>query len=148
MVVLVIIAAILSISVFINQNAEIQVNFIQKPVQYTQISYNTIKGDHSIEKWYQRYYQKKGIHFIEHGGHTYILISAGQRPTGGYMLLLNDMRHISAGAVYVTAKVNHPSTNRRVTQALTYPHLLIKTDDPCVIRVEGCINEAENGTQT
>jgi len=142
---LIVIIVTLSVSTFANQNTKGHGNPIQRPVQYTQMSYNTIKANPCIERWYQKYYPIKGIHFRQYGADTYILISGGKELTGGYALMLNDVRHISRGTVYVTASEKHSSGNRIVTQTSTYPHLLIKTDDPCIIRVEGVINEPRSG---
>lgn len=139
-IILIVIAALLSTNVFNKQSIYGHVNYIQQPVRYTQISYKTIEATHYIARWYQKYRQKEGIHYRTYKGDIYILISAGQRPTDGYRAILSDVRRISRGAIYIRAGVMQPSCNKIVVQDLTYPHLLIKIDDPRIIRVEGTIN--------
>lgn len=124
---------------FSKQVMNVETSSVQRPVQYSQISYETISRNPGLERWYQRNYQRMGIHSRRHRGATYVLLSAGQRPTGGYSVVLRDIRRISRGGVFITASVVPPSPGTVVTQALTYPHLLIRIDEPRITRVEGNI---------
>lgn len=136
---------LLSVSVFAQQSANVQINPTQRPVRYTQISYETIRRNPNLVRWYQRNYQRQGIHFRKFRGDMYVLISAGQKPTGGYTLIIRNIRRTSRGTVFIRARLIPPAPNMIVTQALTYPHLLIKIDDPRITRVEGVINQPRRG---
>lgn len=112
-----------------------------RPLRYTTISYENIRGVRGLEVWYQRHYQRQGVYSRRFRGTTYVLISGGQRPTGGYRIALSDIRRTQRDTVFITARVVPPPRNMIVTQAITYPNLLIRIDDPYIRRVEGRVGE-------
>ena len=139
-IVLIAVIVLLSTNVFTKQHTNQHVNPINEPVQYTQISYDDIEGIPYISKWYQKNYKKEGLHFGTYKEKVYILISAGERPTNGYSIILSELKRISRGAIYISAGVMSPSSRKKVTQAVTYPNMLIKINDSRIIRTEGTIN--------
>jgi len=116
--------------------------------QLGQLSYDIIElSSPEFEKlctgefnnWYSKNYKIKGAYSFSQGNYTYLLVCAGEKPTGGYFLkdlvLLGKEKEIS-----VKVKLRVPAKDEFVTQALSYPHLLAKiTQDsrkPVLERIE------------
>lgn len=129
------------------QTAGSHVRITEQPVQYSQISYEAIAGIPYIAKWYQRNCQKEGIHYGWYKEDVYILVSGGKRPTNGYKIILNQIKRLSRGALYITAGVMPPKHQEMAAHTLTYPCLLLKIDDSRIIRLEGSVNELTNNDQ-
>lgn len=81
----------------------------------------------NLKDWYEKSYQEFGYHFTsDDKGNRYVLISAGEKPTGGYELILESVEEDEEKVTFV-AKLESPNEDQMVTEALTYPHLLIKS---------------------
>lgn len=78
-----------------------------------------------VKEWYDGTYPQGGLFSRTHEGQRYILLSAGERPTGGYAIEDFSLTG-TASTIEVRAKLVSPGPNQAVTQALTYPHLLVK----------------------
>lgn len=69
----------------------------------------------------------------EHRGYYYseeeqiLMIFMGMRPTGGYSLLLADIE-AKEGTLHLVTSEKSPGPNDMVTQALTYPMLVLKLE--------------------
>lgn len=61
------------------------------------------------------------------GNNLYIAIGYGERPTGGYSISVNDL-YLGENAIHITTNLIGPSKDETVTQALTYPYIVIKTE--------------------
>jgi len=85
-------------------------------------------NDPILEEWYEKSYKEFGYHFTsDDKGNRYLVISAGERPTGGYGLVLNSVVE-GTDKVTIVAELKYPQKGQMVTQVLTYPHLLIKAN--------------------
>ncbi|MFZ5753768.1 MAG: protease complex subunit PrcB family protein, partial [Bacillota bacterium] len=75
-------------------------------------------------QWYEKNYKVVGLHAFSLGTERYLLLSVGEKPTGGYYIenvtLLGKEKEIE-----VKAKLHSPQPGQNVTEALTYPHILI-----------------------
>lgn len=82
--------------------------------------------DEKLLDWYNSSYKKRGSHSTSgENGYKYLIISGGEQPTGGYsMELVGNEKNNNSLIFY--AKLNAPQKGQIVTQALTYPHLLIR----------------------
>jgi len=109
------------------------------PAEYKEISLNDIPED--LAKWVDANRMSPGIRFKTVDDKTYIQISAGEKPTGGYSIELESVTKISDGSIYITAKVIRPSPDMMVTQALTYPYILIVVEGEEIWKVDGSIND-------
>jgi len=81
-----------------------------------------------LEEWYQDNYKKEGLHTTNLDGSTYLLVSAGEKPTGGYViekLVLTGTDQV----INVRASLRVPGKDEMVTQALTYPSILVKIQE-------------------
>ncbi len=56
----------------------------------------------------------------------YIVVGYGEQPTGGYSITVNEV-YLTDDAIVVDTNLVGPSENEQVTNALTYPYVVIKT---------------------
>ncbi|HEX3029067.1 MAG TPA: protease complex subunit PrcB family protein [Clostridia bacterium] len=138
---------LLSTSVFAQQGVQFQSGYDQRPLRYSQISYESIRRIPNLARWYQRNYKEEGIHYRKYRGDMYVIVSAGKKPTGGYTLLIRNIRRRGRDTAFVRARLIPPAPNMIVTQVITYPHLLIKIEDRRITRVDGVINERTRGQE-
>lgn len=82
------------------------------------------KTNRELNKWYSQNYQVKGIYKMNSQGRTYILVSAGQRTTGGYNMEIVDLT-ANDTVITIATKLNEPQPDQMTTMVITYPHLLI-----------------------
>ncbi len=78
--------------------------------------------------------RKQGGHQVVHTDDaTYVVIGAGQRPTGGYTLAVDSVQQGEDGSLVVRVHENKPSPGAMRTQVITYPTVVIslpKTSQP------------------
>ena len=63
------------------------------------------------------------------GNNTYVFISLGERPTGGYAVKITNVK-IANGTVVISYKEVKPPKDAVVTQQLTYPWVVLKVVSP------------------
>lgn len=95
-----------------------------------EFDYELIEEDDLTEKalieWYELNKDKYGSYiYSEDEFEKYLLISAGERPTGGYSLSIVDVSK-SDNVITFRVVLDEPSPDEMVTEALTYPNLLIE----------------------
>ncbi len=81
-----------------------------------------------VIRWYEENYKKMGSHTIsmdELKGYKYLLISAGEKSTGGYSIEIVDVTEEQRSISFDTS-LKEPKEDEAVTMALTYPNLLLK----------------------
>lgn len=81
--------------------------------------------DSSLEEWYNKNNNKEGVTSFDFKEHKYILVGAGEKPTGGYSVEVTSVVG-KEDSILVNAKVNSPKADEMVTEALTYPSTLIR----------------------
>lgn len=59
---------------------------------------------------------------------NFIFIGLGEKPTGGYDLAVEEIER-EDDVIKITILEYQPKTNDMVTQALTYPYIVIKVED-------------------
>lgn len=64
-----------------------------------------------------------------HNGKLYLLVTYGEKPTGGYLVEITDITERD-DHLEVTINFTDPAEDEMVTQALTYPYELVVIDDP------------------
>lgn len=95
---------------------------------------------HFVKQKLAKIKDKGGVLSCSDKQYTYILLAAGERPTGGYDIHIvsadivtnNDQPHIQ-----VIAKEKRPAPTAVVTQALTYPtsvYRISRTDLPIQVQ--------------
>lgn len=76
-------------------------------------------------QWYSDSYQTEGVESFKTEEAMYILLSAGEKSTGGYSIE-NVAVSGSQDSIQVTADLHVPASGSPVTQAITYPNILLK----------------------
>lgn len=93
------------------------------------------QGD--FQKWYDDNHKEAGLHAKTIDKSTYIIISAGEKPTGGYNIEEISLKGTQK-EIEVQASLKQPAKGENVTYALTYPHVLIKiVKDPRELVLKG-----------
>lgn len=78
-----------------------------------------------IRAWYDKNYKLIGLHSISKGRDQFLLLSAGEKKTGGYAI--EGLRITGKEKeIEVKASVKAPSSGALVTQVISYPHILIR----------------------
>ncbi len=108
-----------------------------QPVGYQVVSPQQIYEDEDLYSWYESNRKTKGFHIISADGETYVLVSAGEKPTGGYSLDVRGVYLEESQTLLVKADVNSPAPDMMVIQVLTYPGLLIRIDKEGSFEVKG-----------
>lgn len=80
-----------------------------------------------IKEWIKEKAQEEYSGFKAIENSTYVLVSMGQRNTGGYKVNLTDIKETEE-KLFINAEYTHPAPKQFVSQVLTYPVLLVKID--------------------
>lgn len=107
-------------------------------VQFQTEDINTL--DETLQQWVERSLSVELGQSMNHNGKTYILVTRGMKPTGGYSVDVESITR-DGDEIVVTVKYTDPDPDSMVTQAITHPYTLIsmeETGQP--IRFEG-LNE-------
>lgn len=74
--------------------------------------------------------RKNGGHTIVRAkGKSYVVIGAGQRPTGGYQLVTDQVKRTGPHGYTVSVHVKAPAPGSMKTQVISYPTLVIALPD-------------------
>ncbi len=106
-------------------------------VQYEVINPETLK-DKAISQWYEDSYWRNAAHSVNHiDGYEYVLIGAGEVPTGGYSVSITKAQKEDETIVFY-ANLMPPAQGAPVTQAITYPHILVRfpTKEAITVKAE------------
>jgi hypothetical protein len=106
-------------------------------IDYEIINPSEISENEVLSKWYKNNYKKKGIYSLTDEKRQYVLVAAGEKNTGGYMVEIDNVLKTSNTA-YVYARLISPERGR--TMAITYPNVLIKFNKNGIVTVEGEIS--------
>ena len=106
-------------------NTKSDINPVEKPLDFSKIAIEDIKEEKELMSWYGQHYKAKGVYQKTVGNKLYVLISAGERATGGYSIEVNSATLINTETVYVSVEVKQPAKGSIVTQAITYPYVLL-----------------------
>lgn len=104
------------------QNANIKMG----ELEYETLDASELK-DNDVQTWYEENYKKEGISSLDIDQYKYVLVSAGEKPTGGYSVEITSIEG-KEEKIVVDAKLNVPSKGEMVTEALSYPNVIVKID--------------------
>jgi len=82
-----------------------------------------------VQAWIDAAINDFGGQTLVHEGILYLLVTYGEKPTGGYDVEITGITE-EEGKLVVTANFTEPGEDEMVTQALTYPYDLAMLDDP------------------
>lgn len=106
-------------------------------VKYEEITFDHIKYNETLVKWFDDNYKKEGINHIKVGNYIYILIGAGEKLTGGYNINIDDVYMSSVDTLTIKAKVVPPASGSSVIMAITYPFKFIRVESGTIKNVVG-----------
>lgn len=114
-------------------------NSLPESVPYEEIPSDFVKGNDTLMNWYNKNNMNAGISYIRDGGYMYALIGAGEKPTGGYTIHIDNVVYTTNDTVSINAIVT--ATGDNVIMAITYPSLLIRIKSDTIKTVVGDIND-------
>lgn len=82
-----------------------------------------------VQSWIDAATNKFGGQSYVHEEILYLLVTYGEKPTGGYSVEITDIKEDDEKLI-VTAYFTEPGEDEMVTQALTYPYDLAMLEDP------------------
>ena len=115
----------------------------KQSLAFERVSLQDIQDSQDLYSWYQDNYKTRGAYFKNHDGAAYILIAAGEKPTGGYGIDIERLYLEGPGKVVVEADVTSPDPYMMVIQVITYPAVLIRIDGLEVLEVRCVFKERD-----
>ena len=116
---------------------ELNSDSLPAKVLYDELSYDNIINNPKLVQWYSENNQKQGINYIKDGAYTYVLLGAGERPTGGYSIKIDNIYYSTSDTVNIRAIVTPPGDNVRVIMMITYPSMILRIKSDTVKTVVG-----------
>ncbi len=108
-----------------------------EPVDWEEVEREDVPEE--IAGWVEEMKYEQGVHLLPAGEYRYLLVAWGEKPTGGYAVEVTDVED-DRGTVRVNAELISPDPDDAVTQALTYPHMLLRLpagDSPILVNFFG-----------
>ncbi len=99
---------------------------VEKPVEFETVAKKAIESNEPLASLYNKNHMNKGIYSLMDDDYIYVLVSAGEKPTGGYSLEVDSITEVAPRTAYIHAVLSSPSAESYVTQALTYPCVIVK----------------------
>jgi hypothetical protein len=112
---------------------------MERRVFFKEIKIHDIVSDNLLQQWVETNRQTKGIHYKQEGKNILILISGGERPTGGYKVVIDEAVMEAPDSVYVSARVTVPRAETMVKQEITYPYACMQIEDENIKYVQGTL---------
>lgn len=123
-------------TVIIKTNDNQNIISVERPVDFEIIEAHTIEENKVLLNWYQENLETKGIHSLKQGQWQYVLVSAGEKPTGGYDLRVESITEVTPGTAYIHANLIAPDKDAFVTEAITYPNRLIRFEKGAIEQIQ------------
>lgn len=120
---------------------------VERPIEFEIVDKQAIDDNALLMNLYNKNYMTKGINTLMDGDYIYVLASAGERPTGGYSLKIDSITEVAPGTAYIHANLISPDEGSIVTEALTYPTVMVKFQKGSIVNIQwdmsGDINSDE-----
>jgi hypothetical protein len=94
-------------------------------VDVNSTEFEELYSDAEFAGWYDDSYKTEGVYSFNSEEASFILVSAGEKKTGGYSIE-NIVLTGNENNVEVTADLHVPAEGSPVTQAVTYPNVLLR----------------------
>ena len=88
-----------------------------------------------IKEWFDSFENEKGAYVYQHPDDTYIRVNAGEKPTGGFSLNYSEFTE-KEYPNEILVELQEPKEGELVTEALTYPYLILKINSEEVTKYE------------
>ncbi|WP_167957124.1 protease complex subunit PrcB family protein [Anaerosporobacter faecicola] len=96
-----------------------------KDLEFTVVEYASVP-----EELMQMIEEKKAEPFkmtFKSDDSLYIIVGYGAKPTGGYSIAVNEL-YLTSNAIYIDTDLMGPEKGESVTQAITYPYIVVKLE--------------------
>lgn len=110
---------------------------VEKAIEFEVVGKEVLEDNEALVKWYQSNYHKEGIHLVSDRQWQYVLIAAGEKPTGGYSIKIDSITEVKPKTAYIHATLNSPGKDVMVTQALTYPNAIVRFHKDNIEEIQG-----------
>lgn len=124
------------------------VMMIERPIEFEAVHREDILGNELLLNLYNENYMSKGVYSLTDDEWMYVLLSAGEKPTGGYSLWVNSITEVTPGTAYIHATLNSPDEDSIVTQALTFPNKMIKFNKSSIVNIQWDLSGNELSDET
>lgn len=114
-------------------------NSVSDSVLYEEIPSDFVKGNETLMDWYNKNNMNAGVSSIRDGKYIYALIGAGEKPTGGYTIHIDNVVYSKDDTVSIKARITPPGDNVKVMMVITYPSILIRIKSETIKTVVGDI---------
>lgn len=99
---------------------------LESSLDYTIVDRGELQSDGRLSTWFDRNHRNRGAYSITIDNDTYVLISAGPKPTGGFGLNLESAIVTNSKVLLITVKLLTPNPGDMVTMAFTYPNIILR----------------------
>ncbi|WP_069998989.1 stalk domain-containing protein [Cellulosilyticum sp. I15G10I2] len=110
---------------------------VERRVYFEIVDPEIVQENEVLKKWHQDNFKTEGIYALDAGNWKYVLAAAGEQPTGGYRLIIDSITEVIQGTGYVHAVLAAPEKNDFVTQALTYPNVVVRFHKGSIEKIQG-----------
>lgn len=83
----------------------------------------------AVQKALKKVRKSGGHTVVRANGKSYVVIGAGQRPTGGYRLVADQVKKTGAHQYTLLVRLQTPAPGAMKTQVITYPTLVVPLAD-------------------
>ena len=104
-------------------NSEEQPEDAEDLPEMRHVEENEIDG--SLRTFVEANLEYPGVHFLTMDEEVYVLVSWGEKSTGGYEVNIRDLKKGGPGDYTLTVELTQPAEGDMVTQAVTYPYDLV-----------------------
>ena len=96
-----------------------------------QAAYETVAAPYppAVKKALKKVRKSGGYTVVHANGKSYVVIGAGQRPTGGYRLVAEQVKKTGAHQYTLQVRVKAPAPGALKTQVISYPTLVVSLPD-------------------
>ncbi|SCZ01767.1 stalk domain-containing protein [Alkaliphilus peptidifermentans] len=118
---------------------------VERPIDFEKaMDYMIVENDELMD-WYLENINEEGVHSLTDGKWKHVLISAGEKPSGGYELNVESVTEVTPGTAYIYATLVSPEEGVPVTDAITYPHALIRFEGNSIEKLQWDITDINQG---
>ena len=100
------------------------------PVKLKDLEFTVVENAEVPEELLTIIEEKKSANFkltYEDGGYLYIVVGYGEQNTGGYSIAVKEL-FLTSNAIYIDTNLIGPSKEEKITEAASYPYIVIKTE--------------------
>ncbi len=109
---------------------------VERPIEFEIVDREAILNNEILLNLYNENYMSKGVYSLIDDKWMYILLSAGEKPTGGYSLSVDSITEVTPGTAYISAALKSPDKDSIVTQSLTFPNKMIRFDKNNIVNIQ------------